>query len=144
MSIMKTRGGINHVDLNVTDPKRSAAFYDRILGYMGYQRSRISTPENPGHDWFASREGASRVSIGIVRAKSDTPHDRTATGLQHLAFHAESREDVDGLYRLLLEMKAVILDPPAEYPKYEPGYYAVFFLDPDGIKLEFVLWPEPK
>jgi glyoxylase I family protein len=38
-------------------------------------------------------------------------------------------------------MKAEILNAPREYPQYEPGYYAVFFLDPDGIKLEFVFTP---
>ena len=38
-------------------------------------------------------------------------------------------------------MGAQILDAPQEYTKYEPGYYAVFFLDPDGIKLECVFPP---
>jgi catechol 2,3-dioxygenase-like lactoylglutathione lyase family enzyme len=33
---------------------------------------------------------------------------------------------------------ATILDPPTEYPAYGAGYYAVFFADPDGLKLEFV------
>jgi hypothetical protein len=33
------------------------------------------------------------------------------------------------------------LDPPAEYPRYNPGYYAVFFIDPDGLKLEYVHAP---
>jgi len=41
-------------------------------------------------------------------------------------------------------MGIAILDAPAEYPEYAPGYYAVFFADPDGLKLEFVhtpVWP---
>ena len=40
---------------------------------------------------------------------------------------------------------ATVLDPPADYggqPGYSPGYYAVFFADPDGIKLEFVHLPD--
>jgi predicted lactoylglutathione lyase len=48
---------------------------------------------------------------------------------------------VDSLYELLKEIGAQILDPPAEYP-YFPGYYAVYFNDPDGVKLEFVFWPQ--
>ena len=40
-----------------------------------------------------------------------------------------------------VEIGATILDPPAEYG-YTPGYYAVFFADPDGIKLEVVFEPE--
>jgi len=58
--------------------------------------------------------------------------------LHHLALKAETREAVDALYRTLMQMDAEILDAPAEYPKYGPGYYAVFFLDPDGLKLEYV------
>ena len=36
---------------------------------------------------------------------------------------------------------ATILDPPAEYPDYGKGYYAVFFADPDGMKLEYAFTP---
>ncbi len=42
---------------------------------------------------------------------------------------------------LLIEISATVLDPPADYPAYGNGYYAVFFADPDGIKLEFVYLP---
>lgn len=52
-----------------------------------------------------------------------------------------SRGDVDRLHELLLAMGARILDAPADYPRYGTGYYAVFFADPDGLKLEFVHWP---
>ena len=50
-------------------------------------------------------------------------------------------EDVDLLHELLLKIGATVLDPPADYPAYGEGYYAVFFSDPDGIKLEFVYVP---
>ena len=68
------------------------------------------------------------------------PHDRNAAGLNHLALTAESRDEVDRMHELLREMGAHILDPPAEYP-YFPGYYAVYFSDPDNIKLEFAFVP---
>jgi catechol 2,3-dioxygenase-like lactoylglutathione lyase family enzyme len=100
-----------------------------------------ATPGDEGFDWIAprGREGG-RFSIGLVRASiAGKLHDRHAPGLHHIALHAESRADVDRLYRTLLEIGAEILDPPAEYPNYGPGYYAVFFLDPDGIKLEYVV-----
>lgn len=67
-------------------------------------------------------------------------HNRYSQGLHHFAFNANSREEVNNFYTLLLEMGATILDPPAEYD-YSPGYYAVFFTDPDGIKLELVHMP---
>jgi hypothetical protein len=46
--------------------------------------------------------------------------------------------DVDRLHEFLLSIGATVLDPPADYPPYRDGYYAVFFSDPDGLKLEFV------
>ena len=134
--------GLHHLDLNVSDMTRSASFYDRVLGQMGFTRIMDATPGEEGFDWIAPRE-AGRLSIGLFPARSaGKPHDRYAPGLHHIALHAESREDVDRLYRTLLEIDAEILDPPAEYPKYGPGYYAVFFLDPDGIKLEYVVESE--
>lgn len=42
---------------------------------------------------------------------------------------------------MLKRVGANVLDPPAEYP-YFPGYYAVYFTDPDGVKIEFVHWPQ--
>ena len=60
-----------------------------------------------------------------------------------LSSRAESREDVDALYGKLKAFGATILDAPAEYPQYNKGdgYYAVFFADPDGLKLEYVWTP---
>jgi catechol 2,3-dioxygenase-like lactoylglutathione lyase family enzyme len=59
-----------------------------------------------------------------------------------LAFHAPDRDAVDRFYEKLRGLGVEILDPPAEYPRYaQTGYYAVFFADPDGIKLELVHIP---
>ena len=60
-----------------------------------------------------------------------------------MAWTAGSREVVDALHDLLIEMGAQVLDPPADYPRYGDPYYAVFFNDPDGLKLEFVYSPRP-
>lgn len=58
-----------------------------------------------------------------------------------MAFRAADRADVDALYTLLQNIGATVLDAPAEYPQYSEGYYAVFFTDPDGLKLEYVFKP---
>jgi catechol 2,3-dioxygenase-like lactoylglutathione lyase family enzyme len=64
------------------------------------------------------------------------------TGLHHLAFSAESREQVDAFHRdVLLPVRATVLDPPQIWPQYSEGYYALFFLGPDGIKLELAHTP---
>ncbi|HEV2173821.1 MAG TPA: VOC family protein [Nitrospira sp.] len=75
------------------------------------------------------------------RPSADQAHDRNTPGLNHVAFNADDRADVQRLHSLLEEMGAQILDPPADYP-YFPGYFAVYFADPDGFKLEFVFWPQ--
>ena len=129
---------LHHLDLNVSDLERSCAFYERILTSIGYQRVDYSAPgEPPGFDWLAPAHGG-RFSIGLYPARQLASHDRHAPGVHHVALSAPSRDAVDRLHRVLVDMSATILDPPREYPKYEAGYYAVFFLDPDGIKLEYV------
>ena len=85
--------------------------------------------------------GSANGSVTLRPAKTATlGHDRGQPGLNHLAFTAAHRPDVDRLYGLLKEIGAQILDPPAEYA-YFPGYYAVYFSDPDGVKIEFVYCP---
>jgi catechol 2,3-dioxygenase-like lactoylglutathione lyase family enzyme len=82
-------------------------------------------------------------SISIRPSKGEFAHrvlDRDAPGFNHMAFYAEDRSDIEAMHQLLKEMGAKILDPPAEYP-YAPGYFAVCFADPDGLKFEFTYVP---
>jgi len=133
---MIMRGLVHHIDLTVTDKERSRTFYDAVLGFLGYRRS---ADYDHGSDW--DREGGPFHSIGIIEAHGPgaaRTHDRYAPGLHHLAWTAGSRDDVDALHDLLRSIGATILDAPADYPRYGPTYYAVFFADPDGLKLEFV------
>lgn len=132
------RGAVHHIDLTVIDLATSAPFYDRVLGFLGYTRTRADAV---GSNWELREEGRLICEVDIRPARSHRAHDRYSAGLHHLAWHAESRADVDRLHRLLQEMGARILDAPADYPRYGTGYYAVFFADPDGLKLEFVHWP---
>lgn len=135
------RGTIHHLDLTVKDPWASRAFYDAVLGFMGY---RCTKEDARGFDWDLQTPGAGFCSIGIMKANEAgraRAHDRYAPGLHHVAWQAASRADVDQLHERLVAIGATILDPPAEYPQYSPGYYAVFFADPDGLKLEYVHAP---
>lgn len=134
------RGAVHHIDLTVTDPDRSRVFYETVLAFIGY---RLADSSPRGYDFDCVTDGGF-CSIGIVRAEGANAtrvHDRTSPGLHHLAWTAESRADVDALHQLLVAIGAEVLDPPAEYPRYGAGYYAVFFADPDGLKLEFVYRP---
>lgn len=133
-------GLLHHLDLTVRDPWASAAFYDAVLGFMGYRRCRA---DERGIDWCHGAPDR-LPSIGLVRAtgpNAGRAHDRYSPGLHHVAFRAASRDAVDALHRLLISIGAHVLDPPADYPAYGSGYYAVMFADPDGLKLEFVYEP---
>jgi catechol 2,3-dioxygenase-like lactoylglutathione lyase family enzyme len=135
------RGLIHHLDLTVKDPWASRAFYDAVLGFMGY---RLAKEDSRGFDWDLATPSGACCSIGLAKAEGNGRmrlHDRYSPGLHHVAWQTDSRADVDRLYVLLREIGATILDPPAEYPQYSPGFYAVFFADPDGLKLEYVHAP---
>ena len=61
-----------------------------------------------------------------------------------MAFHAETVEKVDQVHAAMLAAGAEVLDTPADYsgqPGYSQGYYAAFYTDPDGVKLEIVYEP---
>jgi glyoxylase I family protein len=131
------RGLVHHIDLTVSDVARARDFYDAVLGFIGYHRS---ADHDHGHDWDWSGEGPFH-SIGILQARgedAERSHDRYTPGLHHLAWTAESMADVDALHALLIRIGATVLDAPVRYPQYGADYYAVFFADPDGLKLEFV------
>jgi predicted lactoylglutathione lyase len=132
-----TLGTINHLALTVSNLKKSEPFYNAILEFMGYQQVEKS---DEFVMWWSENTGA----ILICAANPDSPnkvHDRYSPGLHHLAFNAYSREQVDKLHELIFEIGANVLDAPAEYNQYAPGYYAVYFTDPDGLKLELVHMP---
>ena len=129
---------ISHVDLTVSDLARSRTFYEPVMRYLGYEVTR----ETPRAVVYSQAERYANTSVRLYATKPESRgkrHDRYAPGVHHLAFDAESREDVDGLHLLLRELNAEILDPPGVY--YPPGYYALFFADPDGLKLELAFTP---
>ena len=139
------RGGINHLALTVSDLERSAKFYDKVLGFIGYERVEVPEATQQAMKTRLLAWASPNGSFTMRPAKAESVHkmhDRNAPGLNHLALVAQSRADVERMHDLLKEMGAQILDEPAEYV-YFPGYYAVYFTDPDGLKLEFVYWPQP-
>lgn len=138
---MNTRGIVHHIDLSVTELARSRPFYERVLSFLGYAVGEDYGPRGTDYD-LRTEAGFCSIGIRVTQGPNAArTHDRYAPGLHHLAWSAVSRGDVDALYTLLVEMGATVLDPPADYPQYGPSYYAVFFADPDGMKLEYVFKP---
>ncbi len=136
------RGAVHHIDLSVRDPRAARPFWDAVLGFMGFC---VSTEyDHGGYDFDLGTRGGVFCSIGIRPTSGEEAqrtHDRYSSGLHHLAWNADSRADVDALHALLVRIGATVLDAPAHYPEYSDGYYAVFFSDPDGLKLEYCFVP---
>jgi catechol 2,3-dioxygenase-like lactoylglutathione lyase family enzyme len=127
--------GLDHIDLSVGDMETSVAFYDSVLPALGF----VKTPEEGTIVWRNEH-----MEIGVRPATADVdgnPVNRYRIGMHHLALRAASRADVDAFHEFLVSHKLEVLDPPALYPVYGSDYYAVFFADPDGIKLELVYRP---
>jgi catechol 2,3-dioxygenase-like lactoylglutathione lyase family enzyme len=119
---------LSHIDLRVRERERALEFYDAIFAPLGIFRSGDGSGTG---EW---------VSYDTIPESDDYPmewfaftvdHNMTA-GPTRIAFHAATREEVDivavAARRLCVE--------PIEGPEEIYGYYAVFFLDPDGNRLE--------
>ena len=135
-----TPGAMNHLALTLSDLKAAeAAFYRPLLEFLGYAKIE----DEPAMTlWFSEAAAAAVNLFQAAEDLKDRTHDRYAPGFHHFAFWAESRAQVDALHARLIAIGATVLDPPAEYD-YAPGYYAVFFADPDGLKFELVHMPLP-
>jgi catechol 2,3-dioxygenase-like lactoylglutathione lyase family enzyme len=134
--------GIDHLDLVVTDLKLSLAFYRGLLRPLGYV-DEIEVRGERGERIVYLSGSEQGSSVGLRERQSDAhrvPYDRYAVGLHHVAFAAASRAVVEERARWLADSGATIESGPADYD-YLPGYYAVFFYDPDGLKLEIVHCP---
>ena len=126
--------GVHHVDLVVSSIERSLPFYRELLGPLGFHRIGEVEGERGETIWYFGGPGS---SIGVRQAQSLGGIDRYRIGLHHVAIAAPSRAVVDERHEWLVSTGAEIESPPQDYT-YMPGYYAVFFYDPDGIKLEIV------
>jgi glyoxylase I family protein len=131
-------GGVHHVDLVVSSIERSLPFYRELLGPLGWHGISEVEGERGETIWYLLGH---ETQIGLRQAQSPVAaYDRYAPGLHHLAFEAMSRAAVDERADWLHSAGAEIESQPQEYT-YSPGYYAVFFFDPDGMKLEIVHVP---
>jgi len=134
--------GVDHLDLVVSDLERSLEFYNGLLRPLGFTRNSEIVGERGERVVYIGGTGGPSVSLRQSQANADPPtYDRYALGIHHLAFAAADREAVDERAAWLRERGAEIESDPAEYD-YAPGYYAVFFYDPDGLKLEIVHHPD--
>jgi glyoxylase I family protein len=130
---------VQHVDLVVSSIERSLPFYRDLLAPLGFHRIGEVEGERGETIWYLSG-AASALGLREAQTPSEGPYDRYRVGLHHLAFEARSRGVVNERAGWLRDQGAEIESGPEEFA-YLPGYYAVFFYDPDGMKLEIVHIP---
>ncbi len=123
-----------HVQLNVSKPE----FYKDLFKHLKYKVI------GKWEDGFGATDGT--VDFWVFRTEPRyrrLPFHRKATGLNHLAFRVASRVDVNRFARDFLQPRKIrpLYQTPREFPDYRKGYYAVYFEDPDRIKLEVVYLP---
>ncbi len=129
--------GIDHIEINVSNLQKSELFYDYILLNLGYKKHL-----NLGEDirgWYNSE--TKHGSIFIVQTEQnfiDKVFHRKTVGINHIAIRVSTKTEVDEFYNLFLKKSeiSILYDGPKEYPEYHDDYYAVFFEDPDRIKIE--------
>jgi catechol 2,3-dioxygenase-like lactoylglutathione lyase family enzyme len=128
--------GIDHLVIRVGDYQKSKAFYGRLFEFLGF---KVLDEYADAIGWT---NGKTRFWIGPADAEGRKRKYRVGDiGFHHYAFELRSRKDVDALQAFVEKLGAPIVDPAAEY--YD-DYYAVFFLDPDGLKLEGMKWGEAR
>jgi len=127
--------GIDHIAIRVSDYEKSKQFYSRLFTFLGFE---LSDEYGDAIGWT---NGKTRFWISPTDAGGRSHKYRIGdVGFHHYAFQLRNRKDVDALEAFLREdLGATIVDPAAEY--YD-DYYAVFFLDPDGLKLEGMKYGE--
>ena len=127
--------GIDHLVISVGDFEKSKEFYAPLMEFLGfgveaeYEGSMMGWANGNTLFWIAAADAEGKKH----------KYRKGDIGFHHYAFRLRSRADVDALQGFLEKQGATIVDPAGEY--YD-DYYAVFFLDPDGMKLEGMKYGE--
>jgi catechol 2,3-dioxygenase-like lactoylglutathione lyase family enzyme len=125
-------GILHHVELWVPDINRAVAQWGWLLTRLGYE----SFQEWPsGRSW---KLGSTYLVLERSAAMTAGEHERRRPGLNHIAFHAGTREQVDALAEAG-PLHGWTLMFPDEHP-YAGGsdHYAAYLVNTDGYEVELV------
>jgi catechol 2,3-dioxygenase-like lactoylglutathione lyase family enzyme len=124
---------LSHLSLGTTDLDRAGAFYDRVLAVLGIRRIEAF----PGGIGWGRR---------FPEFWMQTPIDGAPAAVgngTHVAFLAADRAGVDAFHAAGLAAGGRCEGPPGPRPAYGEHYYAAFLRDPDGHKIEAMVWDGP-
>ena len=120
-----------HTSVAVSDITKSKRLYKGIFEQLRW------------HIKYEDEESISftdgRFEFWLITADNSGPgRQQGSVGFTHFAFRVQTKEEVDAFYKWLLTSSAVVDIEPKAYPEYTEKYYAVFFFDNDGTRLEVV------
>jgi len=123
--------GIDHIYITVSDMEHAEIFYDKVLlNILDFRKNKFVLNGDPHIQYFNRHFGY------IIRpARTQTIHDPYAPGLHHFCFRVDSADDVISIAEKLREA-GIEASEAKLYPEYAPDYWATYFTDPDGIRLE--------
>lgn len=122
--------GIDHIYVTVADIEKSESFYDAVMNVLGFRKNQFQLAGEKHIQYY------NRYFGYILRpARSLRTHDPYAPGLHHFCLRVESEKEVKEAAARLKE-KNISVSEPRLYPDYAPDYFAVYLVDPDGIRLE--------
>ena len=125
-------GPFGHIDLRVSALAEAQAFYDALLPALGFSERYHGELWKV---WATPDQPPAAVYFAITESAGHTPNEN------RIAFSVSSRDEVDRIGEIARMAGATQLSGPKEMP-YGPGYYAVFFADPSGNRLEVYIRPE--
>ena len=120
----------DHVGIQAADVDAAVSFYLAVFGPIGFTEHSRYPAGTSSVVGLAGRRGFPGFWVG--------PTDGAETREIHIAFTADSPEEVDAVHRAALDQGAEVLHAPRIFPEYHPGYYAVFVRDLDGHNVEAV------
>ena len=122
--------GIDHIYITVSNLDKSEDFYDTVMGVLGFRKNRFQLGGEQHVQYFNRHFGYVLRPARVAQALNSY-----APGLHHLCLRVESKKEVLEAAKMLSERNILVSDPRV-YPEYAPDYFATFFSDPDGLRLE--------
>ncbi|MEV7097017.1 VOC family protein [Amycolatopsis sp. NPDC051045] len=125
---------LGHLGINVPDLGAAKRYYDDLMPLVGFE------PFLSSDDQIAYRPAGGKPGtyVFFYPAADGGAYSGERTGLQHLAFMVKTRAAVHAVHDHVRSTGDTVLHEPQDFPQYPPPYFALFWLDPFGIKLEAV------
>ena len=130
--------GIDHIYITVSELERSERFYDVVMKALGFRKAHFEL-EGERHIQYYNRH----FGYVLRPAHSSEKHDPYAPGLHHFCLRVQDEAEVREIASTLKTLDIAVSEPK-RYPEYAPDYFAIFFSDPDGVRLEITNYREER